>query len=109
MWWRSQREKQLEERVERAERALASLKSDFLELEDKAYRWMQRAVQRSKREASEPDRFDLANQQIDPISRELHRRRAMMQRRSEPSDTTDRATSSETSLEPLVPLLPTSR
>jgi hypothetical protein len=85
MWFRkSEGRAQLVARVEQLERQLASLKSDFLELEDKAYRWMQRAVQRSKREVSEAstqDRFDLVNQpvtRLDPVSERLIRRRSSL-------------------------------
>jgi hypothetical protein len=112
MWFRNaKRIRDLEHRVELAEKKAASMGSDFLELEDKVYRWMQRAVQRTKREVSAgPDRFDLVNQEPtdDPISREIRRQRART-RRSEPSDTTDGVTSSPISAEPLVPPLPTSR
>lgn len=112
MWFRSaKRIRDLEHRVTLLEGKLASQASDFLELEDKVYRWMQRAVQRTKREASSTvDRFDLVNQEPtdDPISRELRRRR-LATRRNEPSDTTDGATSGGTFGEPSIPPLPTSR
>jgi len=112
MWFRNaKRIRDLEHRLTLLEGKVASQASDFLELEDKVYRWMQRAVQRTKREASSTvDRFELVNQEPtdDPISRELRRRRVAT-RRSEPSDITDGATSSGTSGEPLIPPLPSFR
>jgi len=112
MWFRNARRiTELEHRLGLVEAKAASMSSEFLELEDKVYRWMQRAVQRTKREASPVlDRHDLLNTPItdDPISRELRRIRSAT-RRSEPSGTTDGATSGGPSQEPLIPPLPTSR
>src|SRR6266851_4736993 len=77
MWFRNARRiTELEHRLGLAEAKAASMSSEFLELEDKVYRWMQRAVQRTKREASPVlDRHDLLNTPItdDPISRNLYR------------------------------------
>ncbi|SRR5258707_12785800 len=117
--------KRLRARVLDLEDDLRRLNDRVGELDDKLRRYMGRENQRLRREVSPetstPDSSpgpmngeDYMAWVNDPISRRIrHERaqsRAMAKRRNEASDTTDRATSSETSSEPsptsLIPPLP---
>jgi hypothetical protein len=72
-------QKLLQNDVEELRREVRRLKEDYEGLQDKVYRWMQRAVQRTKRESSVPtmDRFDLVN--VDPVSAKILERRQRSQ------------------------------
>jgi len=76
--------KKLEERLEKAERDLASLKLEWLETQDKVHRWMHRAVARERVDAAEWDRRETQPQDfsrgdypapLDPVSKMLLARR----------------------------------
>jgi hypothetical protein len=126
MWfWGETSRARLLDRQLSLEHDLRSLQDRVAELDERLRRYMGRENQRLRRELSPPSTPDSSGSQMngedyqhwvnDPISQKIRQERAAVRRmqtmisprRSEPSDTTDKATSSETSSEPSVmPLVP---
>ncbi len=120
-WGKTSRARLLERQLD-LEHETRQLKDRLEELDDRLRRFMGRENQRLRREVSPnstPDNsgFSMNGEEYahwvnDPISQRIRMERAAVRRmkRSEPSDTTDRETSSATpsdsSVTPLVPPLP---
>ncbi len=69
--------RKLEERLEKVEREIASLKLEWLETQDKVHRWMHRAMARDRVDHQEPDGMTRGDYPapLDPVSVMLLRRR----------------------------------
>jgi len=73
--------RKLEERLEKAEREIATLKLEWLETQDKVHRWMHRAVARERvdvaREFQNPEGMTRGDYPapLDPVSKMLLARR----------------------------------